>query len=273
MCTPFSGSPFGSPLGAGAAAALLGSSADQRFRAILQREAVYNGPFSNALNVIDVLRPAIDAWSNGFVLEMHPSGSFAKGTANKSGTDLDLFISIRGNVPNTLKEIHDTLFNQFQSRGFSPKRQNVSIGLNLGDLSVDLVPARQLDGNDHSLFHKKSGNWRKTNVVKHINYVRSFKRADEIRLLKLWRDQQGLEFPSFYLELAVIRSLQGSANYLLSSNVLRTIRYLATVFSSQRFLDPANTANVVSDDLTQFEKAQIQRAARQSIANWPYIVR
>ncbi len=275
MCVPHTGSLFGlAPLGAGARA-LAQTTADERFRAILRRESVDTGPFSPVFDAIRAIQPAIDTWSNGFVDTVHPSGSFAKGTANKSGTDLDLFISIRANVPNTLKEIHETLFNQLQARALRPKRQNVSVGVTVGGISVDLVPGRQLSvlSTDHNLFHKKTGHWRKTNVLSHINLVRAAGRFDEIRLLKLWRDQQGLEFPSFYLELAVIRALSGSSDYLLSSNVQRILRYLATVFTGHRFLDPANTGNTISDDLTSEEKARIQRAARSSLAMWPYVVR
>jgi hypothetical protein len=271
---PNTGLLFGSPLGAGGLA-LLQPYIDERFRAILQREAVNVGPFSAVWEAKRTLEAYINVWSNGFVDAVHPSGSFAKGTANRSGTDLDLFISVRADVPNTLKEIHDTLFNQLQSRGLRPNRQNVSIGVIVDSLCVDLVPGRQVGWlpTDHNLFHRKTETWRKTNVITHIAHVRAANRADEIRLLKLWRNQQGLDFPSFYLELAVIRALDGTTDYLLSSKVLRVLRYFATVFSSQRFLDPANMANVISDDLTQQEKGQIQRAARNSLASWPYVIR
>jgi len=43
------------------------------------------------------------------VLSISPSGSFAKGTANRSGTDIDLFISLSESTPETLKEIYDSL--------------------------------------------------------------------------------------------------------------------------------------------------------------------
>lgn len=271
---PHAGLPFGLGLGAGAAA-LLQPSADEHFRAVLQREAVDTGPFSPVWEAWRILEPYLGVWSNGYVASVHPSGSFAKGTANHSGTDLDLFISVRGDVPNTLQEIHDTLFNQLQSRGLRPTRQNVSIGVVVNGLCVDLVPGRQVGwlATDHNLFHKKTGTWRKTNVIRHIAFVQAANCTDEIRLLKLWRKQQGLDFPSFYLELAVIRALEGTTDYLLSSRFLRALRYLATVFSNHRFLDPANTANVISDDLTQQEKAQIQRAAKNSLASWPYVIR
>lgn len=175
MCVPHTGLLFGlRPLGAGATA-VTRSTADEHFRGVLIREAVDTGRFSPVFGAIGAIQPAIDTWSNGYVDAVYPSGSFAKGTANRSGTDLDLFISIRGDVPNTLEQIHSTLCNQLQARGLQPKRQNVSVGVTVNGLSLDLVPGRQLGvlGTDHNLFHKKSGYCRKTNVLHHINVVRA----------------------------------------------------------------------------------------------------
>ena len=78
--------------------------------------------------------------------DVSPSGSFAKGTANRSGTDIDLFISLSQNTPETLKQIYDKLFSRMTEKGYSPKRQNVSINVKVNGYDVDLVPARRQDG-------------------------------------------------------------------------------------------------------------------------------
>lgn len=271
---PQTGFPFGLLRTAGAAA-LLQPSPDDRLRHILWRESVDVGPLSPVWSALRKLEPCLSVWANGFVDAVTPSGSFAKGTAVKSGTDFDLFISIRPSVPNTLKEIHDTLFNQLHSRGLQPKRQNVSIGVSIGGLSIDLVPGRQIRwlASDHNLFNKKTGTWRKTNVAEHVQYVTAANRSDEIRLIKVWRNQLSLEFPSFYLELAVIRALEGCVDQSLSARATRVLRYLATAFPHHRFVDPANTANVISDDMTQTEKSLVQQAAQSSLLTWPYSIR
>ena len=64
------------------------------FGAILRREAVDTGPFWPTRSVQVQLEPAIKAWANQWLVGIGPSGSFAKGTANRSGTDIDLFISL-----------------------------------------------------------------------------------------------------------------------------------------------------------------------------------
>ena len=74
---------------------------------------------------------------------------------------------------------------------------------------MDLVPGKRQNAlsDDHSLYRRKADTWTKTNVLTHARTVVGAGRADEIRILKLWRNQKGLDLPSFYLELSVIRAL------------------------------------------------------------------
>jgi hypothetical protein len=205
-----------------------------------------------------------------------PSGSFAKGTANDSGTDIDLFISLSDSTPNTLKEIYDSLFKALSDNGYSPKRQNVSINIRVGGYDVDLVPAKRQNGytSDHSLYRRRADTWTKTNVGVHIAHVTGAGRISESRILKLWRNQKGLDFPSFYLELTVIDALQGQLFGSLSDNVWKVFAYLRDSFEPARVVDPANAANIVSDDLTTAEKAKIKAAAKLALsaATWNQIV-
>jgi len=103
------------------------------------------------------LCPAIREWAGNFLAAVTPSGSFAKGTANRSGTDIDLFLSLVHTTPNTLKEIYETLFSKMQAKGYNPKRQNVSIGVKVGGFTVDLVPGKRQGayGEDHSLYRRR----------------------------------------------------------------------------------------------------------------------
>ena len=175
----------------------------------MNREAVDTGIFSPVRTVQATLEPAIRPWANRFLIGISPSGSFAKGTANKSGTDIDLFISLSSRTGETLKEIYESLFTRMQEIGYAPKRQNVSINVRVGAYDVDLVPGKHqgFPGNDHSLYRRRGDTWTKTNVSTHTNHVFAAGRLSETRILKLWRNQKGLDFPSFYLELVVIKAL------------------------------------------------------------------
>jgi len=201
---------------------------DNYLQGILQREAVDTGIYSPVRSVQNQLQPALQEWAGSYLLSVAPSGSFAKGTANHSGTDIDLFISLAQHTPNTLKEIYDTLFKKMTENSYTPKRQNVSINVRVSGFNVDLVPAKRQDtySSDHSLYRRKADTWTKTNVATHINQVIAGGRFNETRIVKLWRNQKGLDFPSFYLELTVINALAGQYFATVSRNVWKVFEYL-----------------------------------------------
>jgi hypothetical protein len=250
-------------------------SADAYLQTILNREAVNTSSTSPVLGVQATLRPILNAWAGSQLRVVHPSGSFAKGTANHSGTDIDLFISLKSDTTNTLKEIYTSLFNTMKGNGYSPKQQNVSINVRVGSYDVDLVPAKHQGGNsqDHSLYRRRADTWTQTNVSRHIAAVQQGGRIDESRILKLWRDQKGLDFPSFYLELSAINALSG-ARGTLSQNVWKALEYLRDSFSNARVIDPANTNNIISDDLSATGRAAIASEARKALnaSNWRQII-
>jgi hypothetical protein len=106
---------------------------------------------------------------------VQPSESFAKGTANHSGTDIDLFISLKSDTKETLKETYTSFRNKMQTKGYSPKDKNVSLNVRVSGYDVDLIPAKHQGGNseDHSLYRRRAGTWTQTNVVKHISTIRT----------------------------------------------------------------------------------------------------
>src|SRR5262249_10327415 len=88
--------------------------ADQYLFTILRRETVDT---SVAQAVLNTLRPIIMSWANQYLAGIAPSGSFAKGTAIKSGTDIDLFISLKPETGETLREIYHSLRRRMQDVG------------------------------------------------------------------------------------------------------------------------------------------------------------
>ena len=249
---------------------------DEYLQRVLNREAVDTGPYSSVRGVHTTLHPIIRGWAGNRLLSMHPSGSFMKGTANKGGTDIDMFISLSEQTTETLKEIYDKLFGRMKEKGFMPTRQNVSINVRVNGYSVDLVPGKRQNryGDDHSLYRRKAGRWTKTNVVTHINHVIRAGRQRESRIIKLWRNQRQLDFPSFYLELIVIDALSRQFSGPLSDNVWKVFQYLRDRFPIARVVDPANTNNIISDDLSSVEKTKIKAAVEQTLSasNWIEIV-
>src|SRR5205823_1399197 len=107
--------------------------------------------------------------------------------------------------------------------------------------------------------------WTQTNVATHISTVVSSGRVNEIRALKVWRKCHNLDFPSFYLELTVIDALWGKTKGTnLARNVSTCLEYIRDNLEAACVIDPANTANIISDDLTASEKKKIAQAAAKS---------
>jgi hypothetical protein len=92
--------------------------------------------------------------------------------------------------------------------------------------------------------------------------------------MKVWRNLHNLEFPSFYLELSVINALKGCMPFRLASNIIRVLGYLSDDFVDARIEDPANSNNVVSDDLTREERLEVAKAAYSSLEErfWEQII-
>jgi hypothetical protein len=218
----------------------------------------------------------IQPWAGSWLLDVQYSGSSAKGTAIAGIADVDLFISLKPETPGTLADIYNSLADYSGLKHLSPRRQNVSVGVKYGSHSIDLVPGRKQSGNttDHSLYLSKARTWTQTNVDKHISLIQKSQRLDEIRTLKIWRAQHRLDFPSFYLELTVINALYGKKSGNLAANVWAVLEYLRDKFVTAVVVDPVNSNNILSDDLTVAEKKLIAQKAATCLKapDWNQII-
>ena len=249
---------------------------DEYVSAILRKYAIPTGPYSQAEQNAKAIIPIIRSWAGAYLAEIFYSGSYAKGTGVLGSTDIDIFISLSSSIPNTLSGIYNSLVDLASSKGWMPRRQNVSVGITYNGAKIDLVPGRVQEGyyDYHSLYLNRQNSWTQTNVRLHINRVVNSKRIDEIRAIKIWRNLHNLEFPSFYLELTVLNALSGRSTSNLAQNVLAVLHYLETSFQTARVEDPANTNNIISQDLTAAEKWAIAEQARRSrqASNWEQII-
>jgi hypothetical protein len=246
---------------------------DQYVEGIL---AKYRIDENSAKRAAESVAPALRNWAGAHLAELSYSGSFAKGTANNLSTDVDLFISLRSDTPGNLRDNYNSLFQLANEHGWSPIKQNVSIGISYAGKKLDLVPGRRQSGYQHyhSLYRRKADSWTQTNVKLHIDKVSQSGRRKEIRAVKVWRELHGLDFPSFFLELVVIEALKGKSTQSLASNVLTALNYIGKALSTVRVVDPANTNNAVSDDLSQSGKTAVASQARSSAAKqyWKDII-
>jgi hypothetical protein len=216
------------------------------------------------------IAPVVEHWAGTYLSGIELSGSVAKGTANAGTNDMDLFIAMSSSTPGTLREIYESLYDLAAAR-WTARRQNVSIGVQLAGFHFDLVPGRMQSGyqNWFSLWRNKAQTWTQTNIALQIQTVAQSGRVEEIRILKRWRTLTGLDFPSFVLELAVLRALHGRRQGDLANNVSAALDWLRDNMRTAQLVDPANTNNSVSDDLSANDRVAIAIAAGAARAQ-PY---
>lgn len=217
------------------------------------------------------IKSVVTEWAGTQLSSLRQSGSSAKGTAVHGIADFDIFISLKSDTTQTLKELFNLLDTYVTSKGYTTTRQNVSIGIVSNGLDIDLVPGKIQSGyqNYHSIYSSKKDTWMQTNVDLHITKVVNSSRQDEIILSKIWRKIHNLEFPSIYLELTVLEAVKNKTYGELGSNFWAVLTYLRDTFVNATVIDPANTNNIISDMLSKNLKEQIAAKAKSSL-NEPY---
>lgn len=250
---------------------------DEYLRRVIDMHRGPSGEKSPSYKAAHEIVPMIQEWAVEFLEGVYFSGSFAKETNIVGSADLDLFISLKSSADRfTLQHIYNSLHDHFQDKGFETRNQNVSIGMKYYGLDVDLVPGRIQRGYQryHSLYKSKTDSWTQTNIHEHIKLVKNSGRLDEIRGIKIWKKLNGLDFPSIYLELSVIRALKFKIKNQLANNLISVFEYLANDFVESSIIDPANTANRISDDLNKTEKRLIARKARETLnqSRWENVI-
>lgn len=217
------------------------------------------------------IKSVLTEWAGTQLSSLRQSGSSAKGTAVHSIADFDIFISLKSDTTQTLKEIFNLLDTFVTSKGYITRRQNVSIGIISNGLDIDLVPGKIQSGyqNYHSIYSSKKDTWMQTNVDLHITKVVNSNRQDEIILSKIWRKIHNLDFPSIYLELSVLEAVKNRAYGELGNNFRTVLTYLKDNFVEATVTDPANTNNTISDMISKNLKELIAAKAKSSL-NEPY---
>src|SRR5580698_9981834 len=110
---------------------------DEYVESIITKYAVPRGEGSAAVRLATTVAAPIRAWAGAQLNSLEYSGSYAKETGVHGISDVDLFISFKSDTAGTLKELFEGAFSLAQSNGWSPRRQNVSIGINVNGTQAD----------------------------------------------------------------------------------------------------------------------------------------
>lgn len=244
--------------------------------ATIGRHRVPDGPEATPNRVRTQLMPRLRRWGGKHLEGVTVSGSYGKGTAIRNAAlapgdvDVDLFLGLAPETPGPLAAQQVSLTEHF--REYQPLAANVSIRILVGNTRVDLVAGRRL-GADHTLWQMRRSSWVRTNVAEQIRYVRESGRLDEILAAKVWRRKQGVYFPSYCLELAVIQGAEGGPAGL-SERFRGVLEWLAEELPGAALRDPGNRSNDVSELMTGEEKWRVAHAAWMSLRarSWTEVV-
>lgn len=202
-------------------------------------------------------------------------GSHAKGDLIKDSYDLDIicyFPRDDKDAGDTLKAIYENV-EKALSKHWNVECKTSALrirGKDQIDFHIDVVPGRFIDEKTYDVFlYRASGEKERlrTNIEKHIDHVKKSGVIDAIKLVKLWRNRNGLDFKTFALELLVIKILKNSAQDL--DEQLKTI--LTALADDQNAIsieDPANpSGNDLSDIWNPSIRSMITVAAKNALSN------
>ena len=150
------------------------------------------------------------------------AGSYKKGTMIRDSYDLDIvcyFNHDDASAGETLEEIFNNVKKALETKyHVEPKRsvlrlENIDSDKTRTYFHIDVVPGRFTDGKKDDVFlYQSSGekNRLKTNLQKHVDYIRGSGLINTIKLIKFWKERNELkEVKTFALELLVIETLKG----------------------------------------------------------------
>lgn len=212
----------------------------------------------------------------------HPTirygGSIAKGTLIKEAYDLDMICYFENDdttAGDTLKEIYENTEAALQA-AYLVERKTSALRLKskaedqLGlDFHIDVVPGRYTDeGKDDAYIYQASAEKcrLKTNLETHINYIKGSGVVDAIRLMKLWRERNGLRIKTFALELLTIELLKSKKTGTLATQLEHIWTELKDNVDSITIEDPANpTGNDLSELLNASVKQSLSLVASSTL--------
>ena len=224
-----------------------------------------------------------DKFGDKIVSRAINSGSYAKHTAINTKFDIDICQPFKYKGFGTLEEMAGAVSDYFNDEyededivSYKTRNQRVSTRLTFlidgVEIQMDVVPGRELLEDDYSsttrlnLYVRPKGldpaTSIQTNIQKHVDLIKG--KGNErciIRLLKTWKVSNNKDIKSFFLELITIRAFDMATEIPTGmwGKLQMAMEFIRDNVKTIRLEDPANTNNVVSDTITDFEKDLLAR--------------
>lgn len=252
-------------------------SSDEYLKVVLTNESLRQNPV--LLQNVKAFREKVKQWivdklGNKLVCYPEDTGSFTKGTAISSNFDLDIILPFKAGSFATLEEMYNStyemIYAEFGSRAKISK-QTKAIGLTFekdGDLiHFDIVPGREinnyLSNRDLNLYVRPDWAWQKGSSFKTNVFTQkkmTVNKPEErrvIRLLKTYKDRNGLPLPALIVEQGVVEALSDINNGVSASdteNLLNSMNFIAKRLEQKVYLDHSNTNNNLNSKLTSYQR-------------------
>lgn len=227
----------------------------------------------------------VDKFGNKLVALPEDTGSFYKRTAINSNYDLDIVLPFRKNSYASLEEMYYDVYEKV-GKTFGQKatvtKQTKAIGItfenNGNPIHFDVVPGREINNyaveKDLNLYVKPNWIWQrgssfKTNVgVQKSMTVNKPEARTVIKLMKAYRDRNGLPLPTLMIEQCVVDALSEN-NYGVylspTENLLNCMDFISKKMEQKSLMDIANSNNNLHDKVTDMQKSYISNQLRKDI--------
>lgn len=227
----------------------------------------------------------VDKFGNKLVALPEDTGSFYKRTAINSNYDLDIVLPFRKNSYASLEEMYYDVYEKVE-KTFAEKatvtKQTKAIGItfenNGNPIHFDVVPGREINNyaveKDLNLYVKPNWIWQrgssfKTNVgVQKSMTVNKPEARTVIKLMKAYRDRNGLPLPTLMIEQCVVDALSENNYGVYSSpteNLLNCMDFISKKMEQKSLMDIANSNNNLHDKVTDMQKSYISNQLRKDI--------
>jgi len=194
---------------------------DEYLKAVLEDQSLaQDSPERKKLSAI---KTEVDELLKVSFSEGNPSirygGSIAKGTVIRENYDLDMICYFPHDDDSAGENLKDIYYNVKKSLELKYVVTEKTSALRLKgksqeeyqvDFHVDVVPGKFIDEDKNDVFIYQSGVDKerlKTNLQKHIEYIRDSGYTDAIKLLKLWKARRLIKVKTFVIELLAIKIL------------------------------------------------------------------
>ncbi|KKN05510.1 hypothetical protein LCGC14_1086650 [marine sediment metagenome] len=240
---------------------------EKYLRELLVSQNLTSNQIENLKNQRDVIVEEIEDDIGGNPT-LFNAGSFAKGTMIQASYDLDIVLYWANNFTYTPRNLYIEVGSVLQSKGKTPKSKKVGWEIPFqGDFHIDVIPGKKISNKSgYAYLYNKDQDCRfQSSVKKHVTFVRNSRRQDVIRLMKLWKKRKTVPIKTFILEYIIIESCKGISRNYLEPQLNAAFDFIYDKILSRRILDPANSQNVICNDISDEEKHRSRRLANLAL--------